>query len=154
MIINNPEILEKLDRIIYDSNLSELQSSSKGLIKIEVLNMISDGEGFGFSDIDNIFIISNKKIHLRFANNNFYNLNQTTLLADFEVWIYRGSNLYYIIPKKIIKSIYDDPEAYRDHTNINLRVVSIDDLKDTCGYATNGQKIDISFYRNKTINDF
>ncbi|MBL8894666.1 MAG: hypothetical protein JNJ53_08690 [Rhizobiales bacterium] len=101
---------------------------------------------------DAMYRVGDAKVHVRYvswpkARSTYaFNVNPTTLRADFEVWICGDASSYYLTPIEVIRTLYDDPDAYVDRRHPKLRVmeVSLDDH--SCLYARGGQRKNFSPY--------
>lgn len=82
-----------------------------------------------------------------------YNINPNTLTADFELWICGDANRYYLFPTDLMKSIYYDPEAYRDYTHRNIRVVDINTATHLILYGRGSKSLDGSDYFRANLGD-
>ena len=97
--------------------------------------------------------MSGWRIHVRWcvARNNHsfqFNINRTTLEADFELWVVGSRVSYYLLPVEVMRAIYKDPDAYPDRTHVAARlvVVSGNTFDDRLNYAR-GRRRSISEYR-------
>ena len=117
-MLNNKVILKKCFAVIVNIGyfyVMELNPEIK-----ESLVKIANGREIKY--LKNACVeINNIVIHCRFVTNGLgkddkekfsFNINQTTLTADYELWVCGSSNWYYLIPIKIINDIYDDPDTY------------------------------------------
>ncbi|MCO5234265.1 MAG: hypothetical protein M9888_11080 [Chitinophagales bacterium] len=84
-----------------------------------------------------------------------FNINPTTLTADFEIWICGSEEIYYVIPKTIIKKIYDDPDTYTNKTpnQEDIKTLTVNTFANEVAYGRNGKKLDIAKYRNIKLTD-
>ncbi len=127
-------------------------------LKLTVLKKIGNGINLTKASGPSNYWVGHKKVHARFCQTNDrspqlfkFNINPNTLEADYELWICGEVGLFYLLPISVMKSIYDDPNAYLDYHHPEIRVVSVDVAKDKVTYKTGGGKLDIAQYRNKTI---
>jgi hypothetical protein len=75
-----------------------------------------------------------------------FNINPNTLRADYELWICGGEEDWYLVPMRVIRAMYDHPDAYPDRLHPEIRVVSVD-IRDHCAiYASPGVKQDLRPY--------
>jgi len=75
-----------------------------------------------------------------------YNINPNTLTADFEVWICGEADSYYLFPTSVMKSIYEDPDAYVDKTHPEIRVAEVDMATHSLLFGRSGKRLDCSGY--------
>jgi hypothetical protein len=134
--------------------------TDSGIIKENVLNQICAGRGWSKSGRAKYRINKFNKslIHMRYCSpdkNNSphykFNINHSTLSADFEVWICGSPDIYYLIPIQVIKQIYKDPDTYVDSYHLEIRVVSVNIDTDSVTYARGGKSINISQYLRGTL---
>ena len=92
----------------------------KEKIKDEVLIKICSADVW-VSIGDSKYKFGNTIVHVRFCSSDTrsssrykFNINPNTLTADYELWICGSSENYYLVPNKIIKDIYYNPDAYID----------------------------------------
>ncbi len=111
----------------------------------------------------NLAKVNGKIIHYRYKSKASdmsrrfpFNINPTTLSADFEIWICGNQDLYFIIPIKEIKKIYDDPDTYTNSTKNQslIKTLTVDTLKNVAKYGRNSKALDVSSFKNKTLNYF
>ena len=81
-----------------------------------------------------------------------FNINPSTLEADFELWVCGSPNDYYLIPYPIIRSMYDDPAAYPDKAHKNIYIVNVDLVSDLVFYGCN-RMVDATPFRNVTLRE-
>ena len=101
--------------------------------------------------------INNALIHYRFKsfdsnhpNKYPFNINSNTLKANYELWICGDKKCYYLVPIKVIKNIYDDPETYTNKTEgqETIKTLSIDISTNMCQFGRNSKKISVRQYLN------
>ncbi|MFC1783587.1 hypothetical protein ACFL02_08380 [Planctomycetota bacterium] len=80
-----------------------------------------------------------------------YGINPTTLKADFEIWICGKANYYYLIPTKVMKKIYNDPNAYIDSHHPEIRIAKVDAQNHLCYYSRGAKFMDFSEYFYATL---
>jgi len=104
------------------------------------------------------YLINNEIVHVRFCsfdkrdNSRFkFNINPNTLSSDYELWICGSSEIYYLMPIKILKEIYENPNTYIDRHHPEIRVVSLNSRENKVVYASGGQFLDLTLYKNKTF---
>lgn len=104
------------------------------------------------------FQLGGRIVHVRFCSSNKsnrtqykFNINPNTLTADYELWICGGENQYYLIPKRVIQGIYNDPDAYIDHHHPEIRVVSVDLARHEAMYAPEGKSINLERFFQVTL---
>jgi hypothetical protein len=89
-------------------------------------------------------------IHARYcalgAGKYKFNINPNTLKADYELWICGDADHWYLIPIKLVKQMYDHPNAYIDRHHPEIRVVGVDPDCHRATYARPSTKLDISPY--------
>jgi hypothetical protein len=96
-------------------------------------------------------------VHVRFcspdksgASRFKFNINPTTLSADYELWICGDENTFYLVPHSTIKEMYEDPHAYVDRHHKQLTVVTVESSLHSATYAKGGKSIDIEeFYQQE-----
>lgn len=120
--------------------------------KRDVLKQVSNGNSLQNAGTSK-YLIGDSLIHVRYCSPDAYNsprykfnINPNTLSSDFELWICGSSDAYYLIPVRIMRQIYDDPEAYVDNHHPEIRVVSVNVFTDSVTYASGGKSINISKY--------
>ena len=93
------------------------------------------------------------EVHARFCSTDAkglpkfkFNMNPNTLSADYGLWICGRADSYYLIPVRIISTMYSHPDAYVDRHHQEIRVVSLDTLCHRATYAIGGTAVDISQY--------
>jgi|SRR6266404_1087415 len=121
-------------------------------IKRAALNRIAGGDSWQTAKRSK-FLVGHNVVHVRYcgpsrSNNRLYkfNINPNTLRADYELWICGNADENYLIPRPIIKQMYDDAEAYVDTRHEGIRMISVDNENDTATYARNGKKPDLKPY--------
>lgn len=91
--------------------------------------------------------VGDSKVHVRYATGSGgryrFNLNPSTMRADFEVWICRKPERYYLIPHSLIGEMHQHPRAYEDRQHPGLTVVSVDVNKHQAQYARGEAKRDL-----------
>ncbi len=101
--------------------------------------------------------IEGKSYHIKMVTGNKskypFNINNTVLKADFEIYICGSSELYYVIPINVIKMMHEDPAAMPDNTHPGYTVIDVHPNEDKIIYGTHGKSIDISSYRNSILNN-
>ena len=80
-----------------------------------------------------------------------FNINKTTLMADYETWICKSSQDFYLLPVAIVREMYDHPEAYVDQHHPNMRIVKVNLRDHQCRYARGGLKCDLRAYYQKQL---
>lgn len=135
----------------------KLEKSSIDEIKHTVLDRISASERW-YTAGHAKYRIGSYVVHVRFCSTDRFgsphykfNINPNTLRADFEVWICGGSDTYYIIPIRLIREIYENPETYIDSRHPEIRVVSINVDTNSVTYARGGKFMDIGCYLCGTL---
>lgn len=103
------------------------------------------------------FELLGKRIHVRqtwtVTRMNWpFNINPNTLEADYELWIL-GWSLWYVIPAKAIRYMYDAPTAYRNSDNPEIVTVSLNEELEECRFARDEPPLDLSPYRHATLAD-
>ena len=137
--------------------MEELTLSKKEEIKHIVLDRITVAKGWVSSGRAK-YRIDHKIIHMRFCSiDKFdsprykFNINPNTLSADYEVWICGNADAYYLIPIKIMRQIYSDPESYIDQRHPEIRIVSVHIDKNTVTYARGGKTLNLTPYLRGTL---
>ena len=127
-------------------------------LKLSVLKRIGSGINPNRTMGPSNYCVGDTKIHARFCRTNNrsphlfkFNINPNTLASNYELWICGHVELYYLIPTSLMQRIYDDPDAYPDNRNPEIRVVSVDVSTNKITYKTGGGKLDIAEYRNKRL---
>lgn len=105
-------------------------------------------------------MIGTSKIHYRFksiprANHHKFpfNINPNSVDADFELFICGNEHKYYLIPIEKLEMMYSHPNAYPDRHHPNIRIITIDSLKDKVTYAKPSISLDLTPYKNKSLVD-
>ena len=80
-----------------------------------------------------------------------FNINPDSLSADFEVWVCGDEDLWYTLPQKVIKEIYDDPDARVATDRPGHRIVTVDADDNTLDYNSRGERLNLSRYRNARL---
>jgi hypothetical protein len=80
-----------------------------------------------------------------------FNINQTSLAADYELWLCGDTDVWYLLPAEDLRRIYEDPDAYVAADNPTHRVVEVLLDRDELGYAKGGRKADISEFRSARL---
>ncbi len=126
-------------------------------IKATVLDRISADKGWYPSGRAK-YRIGQHVIHVRFRSADksgsawyIFNINPNTLSADYELWICGDADTYYLVPIKLMRQIYHDPEAYVDHRHPEIRVVSVNAATNTVTYAKGGKTMDLTIYSRRTV---
>jgi len=88
------------------------------------------------------------KVKTGISNDYPFNINDTVLSADYEVYICGDHNLFYIIPIDIIKKVHSDPNAMGDRHHPGYSIIHIMPDVDELLYAAPAQTIDITRYKN------
>lgn len=119
--------------------------------KIAVLNQLTGGSWRAEGKVGYRF--SAGLVHTRFKTSGPYsfNINPATLKADFELWICGSPDLYYLLPKEVVRSIYDHPNAYVDQRHLEIRVVSVDTDRHRAKYARETDAMDLRPYFLSTL---
>lgn len=121
-------------------------------IKRAVLDRIAQGKGWSPSGLST-FSSSNRTVHVRYFSppSCKFNINRNTLLAGYELWICGDEHQYYLIPIDLVRSMYDDPQAYPDRHHPKIRVVSVNVHTDRVMFAAGGKTLDLAFFRGSTL---
>lgn len=91
--------------------------------------------------------IDGATIHVRYCTRSAkFNINPTTLAADYELWICGGEAHWYLLPKSVVRALHDHPRAYPDKRNPGYTVVSVNALCHRADYAAPGITLDLSPY--------
>jgi hypothetical protein len=93
------------------------------------------------------------KLHVRWCSTDpkrsshyKFNINASTLSADFEIWICGSPDVYYILPVSEISKMYGHPRAYHDYRHPQLRVVTVNTTDHSATYARGGTSINLREY--------
>ncbi|MBI5725334.1 MAG: hypothetical protein HZA50_15360 [Planctomycetes bacterium] len=118
-------------------------------IKDSVLNKITLGVKYRACGRE-MYAIASVQVHARYCaegSGNFkFNINPNTLRSDYELWICGDTSHWYLIPVRVIKAMYDHPEAYPDKLHPEIRVVSVDMRDHSAVYASPSIKQDLCPY--------
>lgn len=63
-----------------------------------------------------------------------FNVNKNILLADFDVWVCGTGESYYLVPKNVVREIYNVADGWTDSTYPDIKVVQIDRQSHVCSY--------------------
>ena len=92
--------------------------------------------------------VGDQKVHVRYATGKGgrfrFNLNPSTMRADYEVWICRKPERYYLIPHSVVREMHQHYRAYEDRQHPGLTVVSVDVNNHRAQYARGGTRRDLS----------
>tara|TARA_R110000796_G_scaffold223993_3_gene340253 strand:+ start:477 stop:881 length:405 start_codon:yes stop_codon:yes gene_type:complete len=127
-------------------------------IKESVLGRIANGHAFSFMG-NAKWRIGQKVIHVRFCSSPKsgaifpYNINKNTLTADFELWICRDADTFYLFPSQIMRDIYEDPDAYVDRHHPDIRVAEVDTQVHRLLFGKGGKSFDASPYFRSVLQD-
>jgi hypothetical protein len=80
-----------------------------------------------------------------------FNINDTVLKADYEVYVCGTSDLFFVVPISIVKMMHEDPNSMPDYTYPGYTVVDVHPMENKIIYGTKGKAIDIGMYRNATL---
>lgn len=132
---------------------------SKLQIKNQVLHRISGGQSYK-SLPKYKWLVNNSVVHIKYRSSPksksvfSYNINPNTLTADFEVWICGEADSYYLFPVAVMKSIYEDPDAYVDKTYPEIRVAEVDMATHRLLFGRGGKRLDCSGYFRAVLADY
>jgi hypothetical protein len=131
------------------------------LMKEKVIRQIADGRSWEKAAKHHgreKWLVGEDIVHVRYRSGPVksgatyaYNINPNTLTADYEVWICGSPECYYLIPMRVIRTIYNHPEAYVDWTYPERRVADINVNNDQCRFAREGKTMDFSSYYCATL---
>lgn len=76
-----------------------------------------------------------------------FNINPTTLIAHYELWICGSANSYFLIPMHVLKHVYEHPAAYPDRYHAGYRVVSVDLDNSLMLWGRGGRRTDLAPYK-------
>ena len=125
-------------------------------IKREVLLKVANGKSllpYGRAK----WKIGDKVVHVRFVTSrkpdktHAYNVNPTTLTADYELWICSNAKTYYLTPMPIISRMYHHPDSYIDGADVNRRIMSVNTTTHLTLYARGGRKEQFAEYFRATL---
>jgi hypothetical protein len=87
-------------------------------------------------------------VHARFKTSGpfSFNINPATLRADYELWICGSASFYYLLPRRVVKSIYEYPDAYVDRRHLEIRVVSVDTNAHRATYGRGAKSLSLQQY--------
>lgn len=121
-------------------------------IKLAVLSTIAGGTSYSLSGRAE-GLVKGKSVHVRYNSSNRrapskfkFNINPTTLSADFELWICGSAANYYLMPIEFIRRLYKHPDAYPDRQNPGYTVVSVDANAHNVMFAPGGRSESLGPY--------
>ena len=86
-------------------------------------------------------------VHVRYCTRAAkFNINPTTLAADYELWICGTEEHWYLLPNSAVRAMHDHPSAYPDRRNPGYTVVSVNVHAHQAEYAAPGIALDLSSY--------
>ena len=80
-----------------------------------------------------------------------FNINDSLLAADYEVYVCGSHNLYYMVPVELIRQMHTDPSAMPDHTHPGYTIVDVHPTKDEIIFGKGGKSLSIVKHRNATL---
>jgi hypothetical protein len=99
--------------------------------------------------------IEGKRFHIKVKTGNLkkypFNINDTVLAADYEVYVCGTQDLYYVVPVELIKQMHTEPSAMPDNTHPGLTIIDIYPAEDIIIYGTGGKSLSIVKFRNITL---
>ena len=136
-----------------------IQKVSALAIKDQVLDRISAGRSRSRLPKEK-WRIGNSVVHVRYRSSPksksvfSYNINPNTLTADFEIWICGEADSYYLFPIAVMKSIYEDPDAYVDKTHPEIRVAEVDMATHRLLFGRGGKELDCATHFRAVLKDY
>jgi hypothetical protein len=120
-------------------------------IKVAVLKQL--GGGSWKPEGQTTYRFAAGRVHARFKTSApfSFNINPATLRADYELWICGSPDLYYLLPKSVIRSMYEHPAAYVDQLHPEIRVVSVDAENHRATFARGGEGLDLRPYFRSSL---
>jgi hypothetical protein len=101
------------------------------------------------------YSVGKARVHVRYCGkqvgDHWYNINPTTLRADYELWICGSANHWYLIPMDRIRVMYEHPNAYQDGTHATLKDVTVSLPRHLAIYAAPGVSMNIQQYFKATL---
>lgn len=126
----------------------------------ELLNKLFPHEQVVFKK-QSTYIINNKIYHCRYKTDPSsgldkfaYNINNSTLKADFELIAFGEKNHIYIVPSSVMKEMYEHPNSYVDRTHPKIRAYTLDTETGEATYAKPGVKQNFSEYKVRLKDSF
>ena len=96
------------------------------------------------------YLFGSIRVHARFCAQGIghykFNINPSTLNADYELWICGKTDHWYLIPVHVIQEMYDHPDAYPDRRHPEIRVVTVDATAHSVAYAAPSVKRSLHQY--------
>jgi hypothetical protein len=112
-------------------------------IKETVLRQIAGEKSYAFES-GVTWKVGDSKVHVRYATGRGgrfrFNLNPSTMRADYEVWICGKPERYYLIPHSVVREMHEHHRRYQDRQHPELTVVSVDVNNHRAQYARGGIK--------------
>jgi len=103
-------------------------------------------------------MLGSHEVHYRFKSfpkknpNKFpFNINPNSVNAQFELFICGSEYIYYLIPIDVLKMMYKHPDAYPDRLHPKITIITIDSYLDTVTYARPSISLDLTPYKNKSL---
>jgi hypothetical protein len=81
-----------------------------------------------------------------------FDINPAALKADYNLWVCGTADNYYLIPYRIIRSIYDDPAAFHHKKYPDIVVVNVGLVSNLITYGRD-KTIDARPFRNITLRE-
>lgn len=146
-----PVAVEVFARMLTNNQIEEIKNS--------VLNRIAKGGSVSQQRKKAKYLVCGEMVHVRFCScdqNNprkfKFNINPTTVTAEYELLICGGESIFYLIPIKVIRKIYECPEAYPDRHHPRIRIFSVYPSSDRLVYGRS-KELDISAYKNGMLRE-
>lgn len=99
--------------------------------------------------------IEGKRFHIKVKTGQLkkypFNINDTVLTADYEVYVCGTDALYYMVPIDLVKTMHADPAAMPDYRNPGYTIIDIYPDEEQIIYGTGGKSLNVSKYRNAAL---
>lgn len=119
-------------------------------IKREVLDRVFNGKEYTHMKRKANVRFGAQLVHVRMTKGRTtrfpFNINPTTLQADYEVWICGTAEAYFLLPARLIRKMYEHRNAYPDNWHSNYRVVTVDVRTRRAVFATPSRSKDLRPY--------
>ena len=118
-----------------------------------VLSKIAQRARFSSSG-RSMYAVGSVQVHTRYCAGTGkykFNINPNTLRADYELWICGSEEDWYLVPIRVIRAMYDHPNAYPDRLHPEIRVVSVDTSDHSAIYASPSIKQDLRPYHRAVL---